>query len=284
MPAASKDSKSYKGLLESPQPEDLQAIQSNPNAIIPYDDVPATLEQKHEVVVWDHGNPRSLINLVSPKIKQTILTIPPDWLTCPEDQLERIVNPTEIDRELRITFWEEFQMAQDSAQPVKLGRVYGKVCTKEYFHMMITGNPKRIAYMIRPPRDYMLQMKSLLALGMRRFEEILQLPIKENDKVNTRLIGEVVKIVSLIDNRVRGAVPQRLQIDQRSMNLNMQYEAPKSAGDIESEIKKLQKEIVQLAGPQMQTEISSNLFAGGVDEPEPVRQTIRDLHEDTETP
>ena len=66
---------------------------------------------------------------------------------------------------------------------------------------------------------------------------------KNGKKVpNVRLVAEKIKLFALLDNRVKGAVVQKVQIDQKSQNLHLHASAPektKSVGEVEDEIKKI---------------------------------------------
>ena len=104
-----------------------------------------------------------------------------------------------------------------------------------------------------------LKMKNLLELGLEQFESILRMEVTKKD---TRLIGEIVRIVALLDNRVRGAVPQRLMVDSRSVS--MKYEAPKSAKEIDAELRQLERELKQLKGDGGELDNSGESGADGV--------------------
>lgn len=229
-------------------------LKSSPDTDLRYrDEAPGA----QEVIFWEEGNPRCLINLVSNRMREVMLALPPHYHTIPIHEIERSIAPTEMDDHLRIAFWDEYTIACDNKKPMRVTNIYQNICSREYFYAWILDQPLRLAYMIRPPQEYMLRMRSLLDMGLKRFEEILRLPIMTKKVmpngssvrvVDTKLIGEMVKIVALVDNRVKGSVVQKVQIDQKSINMNMNYEAPKSYDEIQKELRATQKEIRQLSG------------------------------------
>jgi len=219
---------------------------------------------RKEIIFWEEGNPRCVVNLFrnAETLRAKILAIPPNLLSMSDNELEKHVDPSQVDNDLRQAFWDEYTVAIDTDSLMRVTSIYSRVCTKEFFNR-ITQNPDRLAYMLRPPREYTLRMRSLLDVGLRRIEEFLNLPIKkttmfkgrEIEVIDTGLVREIVKITALLDNRVKGAVTQKLVIDQTSKNLHLHskgYEPPKSMDEIEKQLKNIQKEINYLDDPRSQ--------------------------------
>lgn len=240
---------------------------------------------KKEIIFWEEGNPRCVVNLMRNchGLREKVLALPPSYLSMSDHELEKLVDPSEIDHALRLSFWDEYTIAMDNDSTIRAIAVYSKVCSREFFNR-VTNDPKRLAYMMRPPRDYMLQMRSLLDLSMRRIEEFIRLPVKktmiikgrEVEVIDTRLIAEIVKITTLIDNRVKGAVAQKLVIDQTSKNMNLNvnknYEAPGKIEDIDKELARVSAEIHALEVPVSQPD-EEVLINGFKEENEPIEVT-----------
>lgn len=204
-----------------------------------------------EVTVFDRKNPRSVVNLLPVKMKQYVENLEAKWFTCSAKQLEAWCQPTEVEERLRITFWHEYGMAQDENRNINMKNVISPVCTREYFYRVVARNQSKLAYVMNPPSEYQIQVEEMLNLGLRKLREVLQLPLKEKStgKPDHKLINELIKITMFLDNRVKGAVTQRLQITQQSLNLNANYEmreAPKTMGDINAEMCAIDKEMREL--------------------------------------
>lgn len=228
--------------------------------------IPRTAEQidpsRREIVFWEERNPKALINLVSEKFQELLRELPPSLLSMNETELRKKLDPGWTHEQLRLAFWDEYFLTIDNNEnKIRPAAVYARVCTKDYFYEIIL-NPLALAYIVRPPQDYIYQMRSLLNIGLERFAEILKLPLTNpNDTINTKLIGEIVKVVTILDNRVKGAVTQKIQIDgtQKNLNVNVNtYEAPKTHQDIDKELKDIEREIKALQSPQS----GLNLFEG----------------------
>lgn len=209
---------------------------------------------KREIVFWEDRNPKSVINLVTERLQELMKQLPQALLAMSEKEIRKKLEPGWTEEQLRIAFWDEYFLTVDNNnKKMRLEAVYARVCAKDIFYDKIK-NPLTLAYICKPPQDYIYQMRSLLNVGLERFSEILNLPVKTNGRVDTRLIAEMIKIVTLVDNRVKGAVTQKIQIDgtQKNLNVNVNqnYEPPKTHQDIEKELRDIEKEIKQLQSPQ----------------------------------
>ena len=103
------------------------------------------------------------------------------------DELRATTQPNHMDEMLRLSFWDEFFIASDACRKMRIEAIYPKVCTREHFYRNIIANEHRFAFILRPPDDYILKMRGLLELGLRKFEEILRLPI-DPAKPDTKII------------------------------------------------------------------------------------------------
>jgi len=207
---------------------------------------------KREIVFWEDRNPKSVINLVTERLQELMKQLPQALLAMSEKEIRKKLEPGWTEEQLRIAFWDEYFLTVDNnGKKMRLEAVYARVCAKDIFYDKIK-NPLTLAYICKPPQDYIYQMRSLLNVGLERFAEILNLPVKVNGRVDTKLIAEIIKIVTLVDNRVKGAVTQKIQIDgtQKNLNMNVNYEAPKTHQDIAKELRDIELEIKQLQSPQ----------------------------------
>lgn len=205
----------------------------------------------HEIIFWEEGNPHCVVNKLTEELRAKAMNLPPHLLAQHESELEKYIKDvgTQTIEQIRLSFWDEYTLACDNGTKMRMKAVYARVCSREYFYKAIINDSEAFAYILHPPKDYMLKMRGLLELAQRRLEEILKLPIVNKKGVaDTRLIGEIVKIAVLVDNRVKGAVVQKIQVDQTSKNLHLHsgYEAPKDHRQIESELASVQKQIEDL--------------------------------------
>lgn len=213
-----------------------------------------------EIIFWEEGNPNCVVNRLPERMKQKALALPPHLLARHDDEIVGYANTLKstLIEELRLAFWDEYSVASDANAGMRMGAIYAKLCSREMFYKIIKSE-EAFAYILTPPRDYMLKMRSLIEMGHRKMEEILKLNIRQNGKVDVRLGELQLKIMMLADNRVKGAVVQKVQVDQTSKNLHLHagtkdYEPPKSYQEIQAEILKVQREIRRLQVPESQPE------------------------------
>lgn len=203
-----------------------------------------------EIPLLDESDPLSVASLVSPLIRQWIKVIPPKAFTMYEHELRLKAGITEVEEQLRLSFWDEYAYAQDARCFMNMNRVYNRICTKMHFYESVVREPYRLAYILTPPRNYVYRMREMLELAHRRMREVLELPIMDKKKnPNVKLISEMVKITVLLENRVMGAVKQKLEVESKSVNVNVEAGGRKGYFDVEDEIKDIEKQLNDLRSP-----------------------------------
>jgi hypothetical protein len=223
---------------------------------------------KADIVFWDIHNPRALVNLLTPALKERAISAEPAALTMSEALLEEKYSPTWTLRQLRIAFWDEYFLVCDSRKPhtesydstrnpakMRIENIYGSICSREHFNQ-ITKNPKLFGYILNPKKDHAYTMRSMLDLSLLRWQQILELsPTDKDGKLIKDVATAQARITLLLDNRLKGAVPMRIQVDQRNVNVNVDaktfnpsYEAPMSDKEMTQELREINKKINEMQG------------------------------------
>jgi hypothetical protein len=184
--------------------------------------------------IFDESNPRSMINLIPPIMAEKVrvaVGAKPGYFHMDERALAKHLaklsrntrGPNVTDNRLRLKFWDEYDRAQHENTKMNMTNVYAGVCSREYFSSCYLASPEKVCWLILPPASYVVKMEEALAFGIEQMRDILDEPNffwdKGRKKVNVKLLELKAKIVHMLDNRVKGAVPQ--QIEQRSMNVNV---------------------------------------------------------------
>jgi hypothetical protein len=225
--------------------------------------------------IWNTDSPLSIFNKVTPALRDAIKQIPPRLFTLQPTRLRHEGQIAHTDDELRQAFWSEYWFACDEGRPMRLTAVYGQIISKQTFFENYVSNPFRMAWILRPPENYTYRMQSLLEMGLQRLYDVLNFDL---DKKDTKLISEVVKIVALLDNRVKGAVTQRVQIQTENKHLHAHMtagEQPKSYMDINKELKQIDEELKQLAASSGSARLEGIMHGGGRGEPEAIEVEAR---------
>lgn len=235
-----------------------------------------------ESSVLDEDNPYSLINLVPGEIRAAMDAIPVHYYGISEFELRRTAKPTAEVARLRVNFWDEYLRAVDQKRKMEMVSVLkGGVCHPNYFYNVVLKEPKWVAYITIPPADYQLALREMLDLGLDRLREVLILPIVEKvpitvkeknadtgkieyrtefiQQTNTKLISEIVKITNMLDLRVKGAILQKVQVENRNLNIHANADDPNvfladatmnQLEAMEKKIERMKKEMELLDAPK----------------------------------
>lgn len=177
------------------------------------------------ITIINEDDPRNLVNLVPPDVSDALKRLVkyrPALFFMEEAKFKKQVKPDALISRLRISFWDEYCRAQDNNAMINISAVIRNVCSKDYFYEVVLRNEAKLAWLIYPPKDYMMAMREMLDLGLDEWREILALPIQnKRGKVDYKLLSSKLKIVQLLDMRVKGAIVQRLQVSQKNLNVNV---------------------------------------------------------------
>lgn len=178
--------------------------------------------------IFDRMDERSVLNLLPTMFQAQLIEAQrkaPDLFGLDEKTLmhelgSRRMKPTPTDNRLRIAFWLEYDRAQAAQRKMNLGMVYLGVCSRQTFSVNYARYPEKIAWMLTPPVSYETKMSEALDFGIDRLRQILDEEIiLPTGLVNMKLAELQTKIIFMLDQRLKGAVIQR--IEQRSMNVNL---------------------------------------------------------------
>lgn len=145
----------------------------------------------------------------SKKMQQKIDELPENLVEIEEDELLMIYTPNMNDQLLRQSLWQEyFRCVSNPKNKFMMARIYKGIVGPDVFFNKIMNRPERLAYILLPPAGYKIMMANLMDLTMKRFYEILSMPIDINN-VNPAVLNAVVKIGSLVKDSLYGAAVQR---------------------------------------------------------------------------
>lgn len=195
--------------------------------------------------VTDRDNPQSLYNLLPGSLQTLIDLLPQELLNLPEEDLRPRVRPTLLQERLRVSFWKEYNAAKDrSASAMNINRVSGGLCSRPYFHDVVSDQVK-LAWLLCPPVDYLLAVEEAVNYGVEELRKILSLShIDGEGKINASLIGKKIKILELLDNRLKGIPIQR--IEQKSMHAFVHKNDANSDPTAVESLEEIQKRIQAL--------------------------------------
>ncbi len=199
------------------------------------------LAEQAAVTIWREDDNRSLIRLVPECIRKEMFLMPDDIRHLDEQGIKDRLKPTGTQNQLRLLFWIEYDRVQTSfAKNMLLVNCFrGGVSEESYLRYIKV--PLLLAWIITPPTHYLVQMDALLDTGLKRLQEILDLPIvipehkkksritgKEETipaKVDTGAANLVMKAFAYVDMRKHGAITQRMEINQKTLSVSVKSDA-----------------------------------------------------------
>lgn len=175
-------------------------------------------------VVFDLDNERSVLRLVTTALREAILNLPEEYRNKSEREFYLEYRPGAMENRLRLSFWREYEAAQETMTGINVIKIYAGLCTKEYFYQKAIKNPVILGWMLIPPTGYAVLIEEALGFGVQRLREIMELPLfNSKGEVNVKLCDTIIRATAMLDMRIRGAYVQKSEV--RQLNFNMHADA-----------------------------------------------------------
>jgi hypothetical protein len=206
----------------------------------------------------------SIFDILPAGVRKAYARIPKDIVEMDDDELVEQLNALSAtekninlsrrkDIELKHSFWHHFDQAVSQKKKIKLDEVLHGIMQKPHFTVQVIDNPYRLAWVLRPPKNYWNNMRVLLDFSTENLYKILEAPIRyrncrckyacrcsklyleENDglckcerkcacpwQYDPKIMELQRKTHEMIEMRVRGAIIQRFLIDKKQLIAQVQ--------------------------------------------------------------
>jgi len=214
-------------------------------------------EKKHCISIYDREDADSVWSRCSDRLRGSIDSIPAYLKTWSEDALEKKVRDgiNTRDRQLRMSFWREYNYALDNDCMMASSQIIRGICTKEYWYRYVTKDSKKFAWILFPPADYEASLEEILNESVRGLREIVTAPIYDKDgKPIPSVMNAKLKAHEMIENRVKGVNPQKFSVEQKTLSLNLSGKTDDklSPAELDAELRRLESKIKKLPQPESQ--------------------------------
>lgn len=211
-------------------------------------------EEHTGITIFDRSEPRSVYNLVPREVKEAMDRVHPDVWGWTFKTLEKRARADATLAQLRVSFWHQYTIAQDHFKPnIPMSTVQQGICSKPTFYSYLKDQYK-VAYLFYPTADYVASMMEMQDLALREMRKILKMPNAGQKGANMPVIREKIKIFALLENRLRGSVPRRLEHQHshtlesgptmKDVTATVGHEAgPKSLKEIDAELRRIDKTV-----------------------------------------
>jgi len=195
---------------------------------LPPNPEPETTDLSPDSGVWDQPESRTILNLVPDTFRMALIAASaaqPQYFGLDERTLWKLLRshraePTQVDNQLRVKFWLEYECANEERRKMNLLRVYSGICSHAYFYTRLVHSPGKLAWIITHPMNYEAKLEESLSYAVERMRDYLEIDIEEYPHAQRIKLMELqAKIYAMLDMRKRGAYTQK--IEQKNMSLNV---------------------------------------------------------------
>ena len=86
------------------------------------------------------------------------------------------------------------------------------ICDPKYMYDHLFHKPKKMAYILYPPTDYVRALEEMLDLSMREVREILTAPnFNDDGKANYQIMKLKLQVHDKLENRLKGVVSKKIE-------------------------------------------------------------------------
>lgn len=205
------------------------------------------IQETHPYI--DLSNPQHFINLVPPKVRQAILSIPHDWFLWSENKLKSHLSEKsimDVDFQLRLSFWDEYERVFQTASPMKQVNITRGVCSAGCFYSDVLSNPARVLFMITEPSYYKKRLKYAHHMLTEKILEIAKMDIRDSTKdglPDARTMAIQLEAFKYTDQRIHGSLIQRVESKSVNVNVNTTQEAAPTHEDLDKQIAELENAV-----------------------------------------
>lgn len=131
--------------------------------------------------------------------KNAVRNIPSELFKTSELQLEVQIRPTEMDYQIKESFWMEYQRARRMGRKMEIKNIFGPICTYTHFYNNILQRPPKLAWVLSPINGPLYGLPGFQDLIFERIFEILKTDIcYKNGRPNCKIIDAQIKLFEIL--------------------------------------------------------------------------------------
>lgn len=179
--------------------------------------------------IFNEDNPLSVGSLLPMGLKNRLKLLAHDneaYFTKDETALYSMLEkngaaPSTLDNRIRLAFWHEYDAACAGGRHMNVSNICAGLISTTYFLQKYIVHAEKAAWVLLPPVKYDVMVTESLQHGLTKMREMLDLPIhsinlKGQEVINTKVLEAKIKIVAMLDMRMKGAFVER------KVNVNIQ--------------------------------------------------------------
>lgn len=177
------------------------------------------------ISIWDKDDKKSLINRVpaSQALElNRMYSARPELFHMDEESLFQILkkekySPVSVDNKIRNALWKMLDSTSDE-RPLDFYQLSEGICTVDLIKHRYFKNAYAMAWVLCPPSSYYDTLAETVDMGLLQLKDVINMPHTKFDEngdikeVNIGLIEKKARIYSMLEDRLRGKVAQRMDI------------------------------------------------------------------------
>lgn len=168
--------------------------------------------------------------------------------------------------QIRISFWDEYELAAQEGRKMSIRNIYSNL---DFLYERFDKHPAFLPWIVTPLAGYLLERKEIEYMSHERLFEILSKSAvdKVTGKVDSRHAANIIRIYELIQNRIYGAPTQRINSEQRNVNVNLSGKVSDTVitdtAELDKRIREIQAKREALQNPSRTIQIDQEKLISG---------------------
>lgn len=175
--------------------------------------------------------PRSLVDMVTAKLREKIEALPIGLLDKPEHEIILEIRktspdwtPSATDFGIRLKFWREYTYALQNNIQMRMPNIYNGVCAEQNFFKLI-HDQRRLAYMLCEFQEELEKRKLGLSLLWNEMIKLINKEIKYDLKTglpDSKTMGQKLDLFKFLYAYQHGQPIQKIQQETKNLNYNIE--------------------------------------------------------------
>lgn len=204
-------------------------------------------------ILEDESPRRPVLDCLTDAMKKRAETIPSQFMNKSAYELEKLVDPTPMQRQLKMKFWHEYEASTVAGRAlIRPHAIYETVCAKNLFYYHI-GQPAFFAWLLQPVSTFETKVLETLDYCLDRMRnEIVKAPLfDDKGKFDSQAAGIVMSAFKVLDARIHGSPMQRIQ--QHSVHIHKTDGESLSRDDLRKELDDIRMRLEMSRAPRLES-------------------------------
>lgn len=162
---------------------------------------------------------KEILKYLPEPLLSTYESLNPEYLTQSEVTLKTLLKPSEQMEAIRTRIWSLISQRSNSPNPsrIQLSEICHGIAPLPYVEQVLQVD-LMAAWCGVPTMDYETRVESMLDKAYARMEEILDLPLMNNGKLDVKAANLILQVAKMVDLRSKGNYTER--VEQKTLQVS----------------------------------------------------------------